>query len=157
MNWFDINKLEKQIRENEFSDKEVFKYFLVNAIFTFIQSYGSSSLVSTIVFLEFLVGGAITIYGTYAIFRANSSGDGLDFFKRYFPLSIVVGIRLLVIICLPILIIFALVRFIFYTEYVFSQNEKEIAMMIFGIIITAIYYFQLTNSFKRVSAKEKFE
>ena len=43
-------------------------------------TYGSTSE-NLITFIEFLVGLAITIWGSYSIFKANSSGDGQDFSK----------------------------------------------------------------------------
>jgi hypothetical protein len=159
MIWFNIKELERRIVENEFSDKEGFNYFLAFSVLGVLATYVSTSE-NFITFIELLIGVAITIWGSYSIFKANSSGDGQDFFKRYFALSWVIGFRLLVftvIIAIPLFIIYGVVSYDFVdTNSGESTSLREdFVTMIISSLILLVYYFLLTNSFKRVSMKNK--
>lgn len=83
MIWFNIKELERKIVDNEFTDQEGFKYFLAYSILGLMVTYGSTSE-NLITFIEFLVGLAITIWGSYSIFKANSSGEWTRFFQKIF-------------------------------------------------------------------------
>ncbi len=159
MIWFNIKELEKKIVENEFSDKEGFKYFLAFSILGFLATYISASE-NFISFIELLIGVVITIWGSYSIFKANSAGDGQDFFKRYFALSWVIGFRLLIIILIitiPLFIISGIISF----ASINSLNSEYTVLthgfgsMIISLLIMVVYYVLLTNSFKRVSMENK--
>ncbi len=157
MIWFNIKELERKIVDNEFTDQEGFKYFLAYSILGLMVTYGSTSE-NLITFIEFLVGLAITIWGSYSIFKANSSGDGQDFFKRYFALSWVIGFRVLIIfitIALPLAIIYSVISYQssdLYNSHSTTLMEDVIFMVIY-LLSSLVYYVLLINSFKRVSSK----
>lgn len=157
MIWFNIKKLEKRIKENEFSDKCAFKYFMAFAILHVILAYSGLNEESYITLFEFLGIVGVTIWGTYSIFRINSSGDGKDFFKRFFALSWVVIIRLYVyaiMIFIPLMIIYYLG--VYNSNSYFSgmvESKEDIIWMSYMIVFEIIYYLMLRNSFRRVSHK----
>jgi hypothetical protein len=157
MIWFNIKELERKIVDNEFTDQEGFKYFLAYSILGLMVTYGSTSE-NLITFIEFLVGLAITIWGSYSIFKANSSGDGQDFFKRYFALSWVIGFRVLIIfitIVLPLAIIYSVISYQSSDLYNSDSTTlmEDVIFMVIYLLSSLVYYVLLINSFKRVSSK----
>lgn len=159
MIWFNIKELERKIIENEFSDEDGFKYFLASSIVGVLASSSSSSE-NFITFITMMIGLGVTIWGSYSIFKANSSGDGQDFFKRYFALSWVISFRLFIFILM--LAIPSAIIFYFTSPDSFAAMElnygtlkEDFIKMIIGAFILLIYYFLLMNSFKRVSLKSE--
>ena len=158
MIWFNIKKLENKINSNEFPDKEGFKYFLAVAILGVLVNYTNSPENTTtgLTLISLIILSAIAIWGSYSIFKTNSSGDGQDFFKRYFALSWVIGFRLFVytfIVALPLSIIYYT---IIKDNNAMEPNiqSNEFVTMIISSLLMLIYYLLLTNSFKRVSHKK---
>ena len=159
MIWFNIKELERKIVENEFSDEEGFKYFLAFSILGVLAT-SISTAGNIITFIELLISVAITIWGSYSIFKANSSGDGQDFFKRYFALSWVIGLRLFIItliIAIPLSFIYGVIS---YESIDLNSSEsttltEDFVTMIISSLVGLVYYFLLTNSFKRVSMNNK--
>lgn len=159
MIWFNIKKLEEKIINNDFSNDEAFKYFLGFSILGTIATYLISSSENIINYIELLIELGITIWGSYAIYKANSSGDGQDFFKRYFALSWVIGFRLFIytfIVALPLSIMYYTLiednsATIEFSAYVLSE---EFITMIITSLFVILYYFLLVKSFKRVAVKK---
>lgn len=157
MIWFNIEELEKQIVEDRFSDEEGFDYFLAVSILGALATYTGTSA-NYITYLGVFIGVLITIWGAKSIFKANSFGDGQDFFKRFFALSWVIGLRLLVIfliLALPLSLMFEIISIgsITSIESSSKSNGEELAIMIISSLFMLVYYYQLTNSFMRVSTK----
>ncbi len=149
MIWINIKKLEKKIVKNEFSDKEGFQYFLAFSILGALSgSIGTSE--SAFTFIEMLITLLITIWGSYSIFKANSSGDGQDFFKRYFALSWVIGFRLFLYV-LTLTTIYYVINQDF--PNIYNSGHSDITSLILLSIIMFAYYSLLISSFKRVSMK----
>ncbi|MBS2213459.1 hypothetical protein KEM09_18765 [Carboxylicivirga mesophila] len=158
MIWFNIKELERKIIENEFTDKEGFKYFLGYSILSVIAIYGSTSE-SFITFIELVLGVGITIWGSYSIFKANSNGDGQDFFKRYFALSWVIGFRLFIFTVLIAIPLGAIYNFVILASAQSIETEttalkKDFVTMILYSLLMLIYYFLLISSFRRVSIEK---
>ncbi|SFT87772.1 hypothetical protein SAMN04489724_2503 [Algoriphagus locisalis] len=152
MIWFDIQELERGLRNGEISDKGIFNYLLGNLILFSISPLIAGDDSSTIVMILFqvLFTIAITAIGTKKVFDINESGDRKDFFKRYLALSFVTGIRLLVfclIIAIPVGITFGIVGI----NPNATPNSEGFFDLIFIVGTSVIYYYMLLNSFKRVS------
>lgn len=154
MIWFNIKKTEKKLVENDFSDEEGFKYLLAFSILGVFSIFGSIS-VNFISFIRLFVNIAITIWGSYSIFKANASGDGKDFFKRYFILSWVIGFRLFLFQL--IVIVFSIIIFFIISNGSLASDLNSLigsfVSMIISSLFMLIYFLLLTNSFKRVSTK----
>lgn len=158
MIWFNIKELERKIVENDFTDKEGFKYFLGHSILSVLATYVSTSE-NFITFIALVLGVGITIWGAYSVFKANSTGDGQDFFKRYFALSWVIGFRLFiftVLIAIPLIAIYEFV--VLYSaqsiETETATLKEDLVVMILSSLLMLLYYFLLTNSFRRVSIEK---
>lgn len=157
MIWFNIKKLERKIADNDFSDKDVFKYFLAFSILGSLVAYLSTTE-SFITYIELFIDIIITIWGSYSIYKVNSSGDGQDFFKRFFALSWVIGFRLFLfslIISIPLVIIYDIISpdSILSLESESDTLSEDFGFMIISSLILLIYYFLLIGSFRRVSSK----
>ena len=96
----------------------------------------------------------ITIVGTYLVFKVNSDGDNRDFLKRYFSLSFVNGLRL-VLFAVGIRLIFKIIMFVIPLDLWHTINDffgEDAGEFFFDIILSIIFYVLLMASFKRVNA-----
>ncbi|MBO2544420.1 hypothetical protein J0871_08355 [Salegentibacter sp. BDJ18] len=156
MIWFNLKKLERLLIQNKITEAISYQYLLVflvlitlsaNAPETDFSHYGWE--ISYII-LELL----ITIVGTYLVFKVNSDGDNRDFLKRYFSLSFVNGLRL-VIFYLVLKLIFKIIMFIIPLDLWHSINDffgEDAGEFFFDIIFSLIFYWLLMSSFKRVNS-----
>ncbi|WMJ72626.1 hypothetical protein RCC89_05540 [Cytophagaceae bacterium ABcell3] len=157
MIWFNLKKLERKIIKNEFSDEEGFKYFLGTSIIWFLGPFIGVAE-SPIDYIELPIGLGITIWGSYSIFKVNASGDGKDFFKRFFALSWVIGIKLLVIgliILVPLIVLGIMLGDIDYAEESVLTLTEEFFVITFSLLFLIVYYLLLIKSFRCVSQNDK--
>ncbi len=105
MYFWKINELKEDLIKAPLSESESFKYLIATAI--------ASGLV-TIPFFEnnfwdiysAIVTVIISIVGVIYIYKCNNGRDGAHFLQRYFSLSWVVGIRWIVLLALPAMIVY---------------------------------------------------
>lgn len=152
MIWFDINELERGLKNGEVSDKGIFNYLLGNLILYSVVPLiaGSDPSAFGMILFQVLFTIAITVIGSKKVFDINESGDRKDFFKRFLALSFVTGIRLVVfclILAIPIGVTFGALD-INPNATPYSEGLFDLILMVGSSII---YYYMLINSFKRVS------
>ncbi|WP_026953742.1 hypothetical protein [Algoriphagus vanfongensis] len=156
MIWFDIQVLERNLRNGLVSDKEIFNYLLGNlvlySIFPLLGSDDSS--VFSIILFQVFVTIVITVIGSKKAFDVNESGDNKDFFKRFLALSFVTGIRLF-IFCLLIAIPAGITLGILGINPNASPYSEGLFDLILMVATGIFYYYMLINSFRRVSQGEK--
>lgn len=152
MIWFNLKELERRIINDEFSDQQGFSYFLAFSIVSVLTSYLTTSYEGLITLAEAVIAVGITIWGSIQVFKTNSAGDGKDFFKRYFALSWVVGIRLLVFALITLIPLSILYVLIVSPDESYTTME-DIMKVVLLAFVTFIYYYLLINSFGRVSSK----
>lgn len=152
MIWFNLKEIENRIISDELTDKEGFSYFLASAILGVIGTYFGSQE-STLTFVSVIVGILLTIWGSFLIFKTNEAGDGKDFFKRYFALSWVIGVRLFVFAFIAT-ILYMIIYLVLFTPEESIIKNNDILKLIISSLIMLLYYFLLNNSFRRVSNKE---
>ena len=152
MIWFDIKELEQGLKNGDLSDKDIFKYLLANLIvFSIIQYIPSNDYTTKwLIAIEIVIVIVITVIGTKRTFDVNSAGDSKDYFKRFLSLSFVTGVRLFIFFCIAAI---PLGTIVYLVDKSIGTNEN--IKDLFDIALTAVagilYYFMLTNSFKRVS------
>ena len=157
MYWYNLRALEKEITDNKFTDKEAFYYFLAFAILGVITgSFESDSeTASYIRHTKNLLILIITIWGCYAIFKANSNGDGKDFFKRFFALAWVVGFRLfllLLLVLIPLTFIYVIISSQMEVETsLYGHVSKDLLGLLAGTAFQILFFVLLRKSFERVS------
>jgi hypothetical protein len=99
----------------------------------------------------------ITIVGTYLIFQVNEKGDNRDFLKRYFSLSFVNGLRL-VLFAVLIRLVFKIIMFVIPLDLWYSIKDflgKYSGEFFFDIILSTVYYVLLMASLKSKCRKKR--
>lgn len=160
MIWFNLKELERKLIQYELSENAAFQYLLVIMILITLAFYapgvkGYTHYAWEIgdVILELL----ITVVGIYTLYSVNSKGDNRDFLKRYFSLSFVVGLRLL-IFYLAVRLIFKIIMFVIPLDLWYSVNDllsEDVREFIFSTVFSLIFYWLLVRSFKRINSHRR--
>lgn len=97
-----------------------------------------------------LVGG-----GSYAAYRANGGRTGVDSAARYFALSWVLGIRLSVLMFLPVMLVFVVwivaVAFI-WPEWKVSDTVTRGVAAVSVVAFEATFYWRLVHHLGQIAA-----
>jgi len=99
---WDTQYVKLQLTSGTMPEWKVFLYFLAITIFDWVQftsfrlTTGTSPVPYHVLF-EAWVLLVITIVGVVFLFFCNGGAQGVDFLRRYFPLSIVVGIKFVLV------------------------------------------------------------
>jgi hypothetical protein len=97
-----------------------------------------------------LVGG-----GSYAAYRANGGRTGVDFAARYFALGWVLGIRLSVLMFLPVMLLFlawVLAPTFIWPEWQVSDVASIRAAVVSVVAFEAAFYWRLVHHLGQVAA-----
>ena len=145
MNWLNLKELENKISTNNLTDKEGVDYLLANFIYGSVWSYIASinglNLNSTINLLITLFVGIFILFKLYSL---NNELDGKDFFKRYFAVTWVIRMKLLIVYFI----------FLFLYLALFDMKEKNqtavIISLLFSVTISLIFCVMTIKSFKRL-------
>lgn len=157
MIWFNIKELEYRISNDELSDRDGFNYLLAFFILSAI-GYGmvSGNENGWIKFFSCVAAILINVWGLRAIYEANKSVDGKDFFKRFFAFYWVIGFRLF-LFTIPIWIIIGIIMGI--TSAISGSNQmemnpiKDLFIMIVASLYSLICYLMIINSIQRIQPK----
>jgi hypothetical protein len=159
MIWFDIKKLEDKISNDELSDKDGFNYVMASLILTsIVLSVATNNANGWIKLLSCFVSVVINIWGFKAIYQANIDNDGKDFFKRFFAISWVIGMRLLVIgIIIGVLIgvIIGIISAKSGDNSMIYGPLKDFSGLIVTSLFTVICYLLMINSFRKLKPKSE--
>jgi uncharacterized membrane protein len=152
MTWFNIKELERKIINDELNDKEGFDYLLYSSVFlTFFTYIGIKEYTNDwLHFLEFIISLVITLAQLKVTYNINAKGGQIDYLKRFFSISFVVGVRLFVYAFLVAFILGIIVAIVD-PHIEKDPNNEEMMELVFISIFGIVYYIQLTNSFKRVN------
>lgn len=96
---WDTNHVKQQLLDNSLPEWKLFAYFLAITTFDWLQfSAFRLDPVAVTPGLRFEIWSAfaITICGVIYLFFCNGGPRGVDFLRRYFPLSVVVGIKFVI-------------------------------------------------------------
>ena len=158
MIWLNIEKLEENISNDKLSNKDGFNYvlayFILSAI-SFAVGYGDMS--GSIRFIGAMINVVITIWGLNAIYKINLDIDGKDFFKRFFSIFWVIGMRVLV--AALVISIFAGILIAILLDNGSNLSSGTNPMIGFvQVIFTSLYsiiVFLMMNSFRKLNPKAK--
>ena len=154
MIWFNIRKLEDKISKNELSDKDGFNYVLAYFIISvFTMSLGSHNESAWIKLLHCVLLATITIWGLTAAYKANAEIDGKDFFKRFFAINWVIGMRMLFalfIVAFIAGIVMAIILLINGDHNMDKSPTKDWIILISVSLFEVIYYLLVINSIRRL-------
>ncbi len=157
MNWFNINKLEEDISNDNLSEKDGFNYLLAYFILSTIAIVGGNDEMSwRVQLLDIVIQIIIIIWAFNAIYNINLEIDGKDFFRRFFAISWVIGMRAVVVL----LILFVIARIILRT---LSENSSTLSfesnpifdyiLVIFFSLFSIIVSLLIMKSFRNLKPK----
>ena len=156
MIWYKIKEIEKQLSAGEVSDYLAFKYLLAKFIlFTLaasIPGHDHDPMWSQGIHL--VIALSTLIWGFTKTFEINEAGDSRDYLKRFFSLSLVAGIRLVVYMFMfSAVLTSALLIAKFYKFPLRRYTWDSEVFELFGFLLfSLIYYFTLVRSFKRINS-----
>ena len=148
MTFYNIKKLESNLKLGNVSEKEGLYYLVANTVIYSLSCYTVSNKrdYNLQFFMELLVVVAITILGINKSYNINLKGDNLDFFKRFQAVLFVCGIRLIVFalaITMVGLLLFPNIGNVISTD-------KADAILV--ILPNVIFFYMLIMSFKRINS-----
>ena len=153
MIWFDISKLEKKISKNELSEKDGLNYVLAFFILEALTMGTDSQVENTwIKLLNCFLMVLITIWGLNKAYKANTEIDGKDFFKRFFAISWVIGMRMLSVIMFIAFLLGAILVIISLANDTYPGKNlyKDMTATIFMSLFEVIYYLLIINSIRKL-------
>lgn len=155
MIWFDIKKLEEKISRNELSERDGFNYLLAFFILSGITMGSNSGIENTgVQLVNCILLVLISIWGLNKAYKANVEIDGKDFFKRFFAVNWVIGIRMLCVLLSVIVIIGVVTGIISHENSTTLIDRKQpfedIVMTIFSAMLEVIFYLLVINSIRRI-------
>ena len=109
-----IDELKRQLRRGPLPQRQAFAYvaltWVLFEIFAGAPGLWNEARSATVRDWVTYVGAVITVaVGTYAAYRANGGSAGRDFAARFVAVGLVAGLRLLVLVVIPVMVIFRLV------------------------------------------------
>ncbi len=150
MYFWNIESLKSDIKNNNLTEKERFKYAFVYIVVTaiamelmFYSGYATSNIWDIVnsVFTVMLV-----FIGTIFAFKANGGSSGNDFLGRYFSIGFVLTIRFSLLL-IPLMA--ALMGYYFYAygaeEEIASQPIDMIPFIIWGIALYWRFYKHISD------------
>jgi len=157
MIWLNLKELENKISKNELSERDGFNYVLAFFILCSIAlSLPANNTGSWFKFLACVISVVINVWGLNASYNANKAVDGKDFFKRFFAINWVVGMRLLLVILVCAVMagfVIAILSYNSHTNYMDPSPMKDVISLILMTLFTVICYLLIINSFQRLKPK----
>ena len=156
MIWFNLKEIERKIAENDISEKESISYylgiFLATILYAIIVSISTKKPISpqgSVAALHYFLNGVISVLGVLWAYRLNSKIDDIDFFIRFFSISFVIFIRLIIYTaCIGIILLVFISMFIKFQD----MNYQSIGLLAYASQLwKIIFYILIALSFHRIS------
>lgn len=154
MIWLNINELENKISENKLSEKDGFNYvmayFILSVLSMSFVTHNESAWIKSLNCGLIIV---ITIWGLNSVYKANSEIDGKDFFKRFFAINWVIGMRMLfalVVLIIILGIVMGIISLVINSNDMDNSMSKDLIATGFVSIFEIVYYSLVRNSFRRL-------
>ena len=149
MIWFNQHDLENKIVNEQLTDKDGLNYFF--AIFVFTAIPFSLSNTTALYHIDTLISDlilSIVTWGVISSYRANKRIDNKDFFNRFFSLSWIIGIRMILLVIISIIAINSLKGLIPPQYYCNYKLLNIILILIYIAMIWIINYLMIIKSFE---------
>ncbi len=154
MYFLNLKKLENELINNTISENEGFKYFFFLTIISMIPMYLESHKDIASRLIECIIQIVIAIIGIKKTFSINKSGDGKQYYIRYFSLSFVTMFRVLIFYMI-ILIFYHLLSTMLQSFFGNTYIPDLIFNFSSSLLIGALYYMLICKSFKKIAAQGK--
>ena len=162
-----IEPLKAQLREGPLAQPQAFAYlfvgfFLTNAVMGVPGLWNAeTNPVTPSAWAGYVVMLALFAGGTYASYRANGGADGLDFVARYLALAWVLGIRLFVLVFVPLLVLSAVAAVVVAfaklgAAAATAAPEDLLPQWLVDVVIiafAAVFYWRLVAHFRDVATR----
>jgi hypothetical protein len=156
-----IDELKRQLRRGPLPQRWAFGYVAITWVAWEILAgapgaWSSSADPATIRdWVMYLTGVLIVAVGTYAAYRANGGSSGRDFAARFVALGFVVGLRILVLVITPVMVLFLVLTGAPGSRWSRIQDSEAFAW-IQSIVLLALSYVtfavRLVSHFRDVAA-----
>jgi ABC-type multidrug transport system fused ATPase/permease subunit len=136
MYWWNVSKLAEDFQQDRVDEKERFKYCLATFVLwtALIElAYYSGGTLKLLNFMDSVATMAITIIGIILCYRANKSGDNMDFIGRMICLGWPISVK--------ILVLFSIFWAIFYLVIgrVSADSDVDLVGDIVGVIASIFF------------------
>ena len=105
MYFWRIEKLKKDLLKKPLSESESFKYLFANLV---LYSLAMIPFLENNIWDVYsaIIMTLITAIGVYYVYKCNKGASGSNFLQKYLSIGWVVGIRWIVLVMLPIMIVY---------------------------------------------------
>ncbi len=143
MYFWKIDKLKDDLKIGILTQKDEFLYALLWVIFyqlsIVVISYDNiDSSNNKYDSISLIIDSILSALGIYYIYIKNGASSGKDFIKRYFSLSLVASIRVMVF-SLPLMIIIAILRVV--ADDMSISVSANLVDIVFMFILNIIYIY----------------
>ncbi len=160
MYFWHVDKLVEDFRNNNVSEKEKFKYFLLFGVLMtlcmdpFMYIGLSYSVIDSAITAGMLIA---VIGGTYYCYISNRDVDDKDFISRFLCIGLPIAVRLL-IFSIPIMIAIIALEEVYGigaegNEIDVGMYRTTVGQAIWTVSFVAIYYICLGNKIKSIAVK----
>jgi hypothetical protein len=157
MIWFNLQTLENKIVNDQLTDKDGLKYFFAILIITAIPFsvlnikiiYHIDTLISFLIL-------SIIVWGVIASYSVNKKIDNKDFFNRFFAISWLVGIRIILFIVISIIFMNTMTGIIPHHYFCRYGLVFSILGLIYIALIWIFNYVLIIRSLNRIRRKMNY-
>ena len=155
MHFWRIDSLKDELRRAPLTQRAAFGYLLSTLLlYTFSAApSGSATDPQPITALDWTGFAAFILLvgcGTYAAYLANGGPVGVDFVPRYIAIGWVLGIRFIVMLFVPALVLFVGTA-LAWPEDELSDGATDRAAIAFGLGFEALYYWRLVSHVREIA------
>ena len=148
MYFWKINKLKKDLVKQPLSESESFKYLIATTI---SYSFGMIPYLENNILDVYsaLMTGIITVFGLYYVYKCNRGSSGSNFLQKYLSIGWVMGIRWIVLVMLPIMIVY-------FTAVIIYPGISESTTLLDVVFFNLLYitYFLLLGKHIKSTVKK---
>jgi hypothetical protein len=152
MIWLDLKQMERKLSTNDISEKESLNYylafFIIVSVYAIIASLRENvkAISSLTTSFQVILTTVVKVIGILYVYHINSKRDNKDFFLRFFSVSFVIFIRLIIYsICIGLISVIIISFFI--DVNALTENYSTYIFQLFQIV----YYILIGLSFKRIN------
>lgn len=146
MYFWKIDKLKNDLLKKPLSESESFKYLFVTLV---VYNLGMIPFLENNIWDVYsaIIAVLITAIGVYYVYKCNKGASGDNFLQKYLSIGWVVGMRWIVLILLPIMIVYFIVVPISSS----ISDTTTFSEVIFFNILYISYFWLLGKHIKEVA------
>jgi hypothetical protein len=159
-----IGELKRQLRRGPLPQRWAFGYVAITWVLWEILAgapgawNSNTDPATTRDWLVYLAGVLTVAIGTYAAYQANGGSAGRDFAARFVALGFVVGLRVLVLLVIPAMVLFAALGSTAETRWPRIQENEAFAWfksLLLLVLSYVIFAARLVSHFREVATEDR--